>query len=120
MTALSEARKRIEVAREMLERLDPPPSPVLFELDLALKWIDSVRSSCLHCGGENGRAGDYCSDRCRAAHYREHMPCGTVKSVRRLAADKVAIVVHYAPEEAASAVALRIGATVHLAQEVDP
>ena len=90
---------------------------VLTDISTANEKLASIAEKCLHCGGPNARSGEFCSDRCRSAHYREHMPSGVVKSVRRLAADKASVVIHYPPAEAERVVAIKINEPVWLAQE---
>lgn len=124
MTAVVDARKVIkralDASLQVAKSIDDEDHwlEIHEALNAAIELLEAVRATCLQCGGENARSGEYCSDSCRAAHFREHMPVGTVKSVRRLARDKASIVVHYTPDEANRAIAVLVGRPVYLAQEV--
>lgn len=99
---------RTDVAREW-DRLADEVARLEAQLD--------ARAPCAHCGGDNPRAGLYCSDRCRSAHARMHAPDGKLRTVRRLARGKAGVVIHFDPEEADRVMRLKVGERVYIVQE---
>lgn len=111
-----EERRQAPATRGDTMTIDEFASLVMY-LNCAQTELDDVQQKCLHCGGDNARSGDFCSDRCRANYSRERMPRGIVKSVRRLARGRAGVTIHYEPDEAERAVRLVVGQSVHLAAE---
>lgn len=64
-------------------------------------------SRCDYCGTELGPSQvRFCCDRHRSAWHREHDPKGIVRSVRRLASNRIGVLVHFTDE---AALRFRIG-----------
>ncbi len=40
------------------------------------------------------RSHDFCSNKCRAEHHRNHMPTGVVRSVRKISNGKISVTIY--------------------------
>ena len=121
MTAVRAALRQLEQIDNQLLQLEKRSDQmdawreVFKQLASAIEQLEAIPGICLECGQEHGRSAEYCSDRCRALHYRTHMPLGTVRSARRLVNNKASIVIHYGPEEAERALTFKLKQPVYLA-----
>lgn len=86
------------------------------ELDDALelaRLADATRP-CAYCSGPNPHSAEFCSDRCRGRHYREHAPAGVVKGSRSLASGGWSVTVHFPEGEATRGASFRVKDRVYL------
>lgn len=69
---------------------------------------------CKLCGVMHSHGGAFCCDAHRSKWHREHIPAGTVKTIRKLAGGRYSVIVHFSPIEGAIAINFNIGDLVHI------